>query len=222
MNEPSPSSVPAVPERRYIEIAQNMYQSFTNAYTSNPFSDAFMHPSNVAPMLNRIEHRRFLSHQHTESNVDWQEIFEMLETFATQDYQDSRRQFATVEDANLLFWNTIIEPALMEDWYAWRHQHELSERHRTGIDAKNIRRASHQPTVLDRGRPLAKNKDTKGNLIHVDTGSYMLQHPASHGRERQRQALAMSNIFPPLVLEEGGAATRACPPPAYYFDPMHR
>lgn len=184
----------------YAAIAGNMKQRFDRAEGPSAFSDAFLVPQNLAPHLAYIANSGQERHSQHRVAVDWGTIFNMVREFARMDHVDpaaSARQFATIADANLLFRNAMADPFLTYDQYLWQWQFELAEKRYKGIDQSMYRMYARNPTAAPRGLPPMKGRENKGvGAMQPSTGTYVLSHPFSRGRVRQRGALALSNYAP--------------------------
>lgn len=134
---------------------------------------SFMHVANLAPLLQRLHAEVRRRRRHTDVLMDWDFVFHsMVVPFVT-------RLSATVQDANLLFWNEVVAPFLHRDRMLWRHAHDTADKRVRGIPHKEYR--SYAPPALDRGRPRDTNKATADAQ---DISGYLLTHPFQRGHAR--------------------------------------
>ena len=194
---PGRIGAPVTPEAeaRFRDLAHAMFRRFPGHTT---FSRAFLHPSNLWRLLLDLEHGVKVRRYSQAPRMDWDFVYERLvRPFAAMPRDASDRQFATLADANLLFWNQMVEPWLLYDARAWHFKYELLDKRYKGIDYNQLRRYARDPSALGYGLPRQNTKATRGvGTNHPETSYYHLSHPWSDGRDRQRRALAAQGLGP--------------------------
>ena len=190
----------------YRMIAEDMHDFFLEQYT--PYVQGtimmdFLNPNNLKFALYYIAQSVATAHRSTAANMDWEVVYEWVETFALMGQEALRRGYSTVSDLNLGFRNFMVDPFVAHEKELWRWVMELQEKRLNGIDASQLRLYARNPTVVDdRGRPALKGKENKGvGAMQLRTDFYALTHPFAQARERQRQALELSSFFPSATVD---------------------
>ena len=185
---------------KYQDLAIDMSEHLVTKYPSlhTTIFKLFLAPENIKYILFYIEQSVRVAHRSTNVNMDWDIVFDWIETFISMDDEVLHSSYSNVSDLNLAFRNLMVDPALAADKYVWRWIFELQEKKRNGIDASQLRLYARNPTVIDdRGRPPLKCKENRGvGTMQQRTDFYALTHPFSQARKRQQQALALSNFLP--------------------------
>lgn len=188
-------SVPSPDELCLQSVARDMRDRFD---APTDFSRAFLNPDNLAPLLADFEREVRVRRRNQTPDMDWGFVYDQIVApFAAMGDGAARRQFADLGDANLLFWNSMIEPWLLYDSHEWHHRRELAEKRRKGIDASHLRLHPRNPSVLGRGVPRDSNRATRGvGTRHPSTAPYLLSDPWRDGRARQARALELQGMAP--------------------------